>query len=571
MFDGTVPNLIINLERSPSQATLDLRCLLYRGGAATRAGTVAEAIAAGSLGEIIQHRIPIVRAFHTIFEDQRIQGASRATILGRVVNLRYFVAFVDNSNSKLDHAHLAELFKAWVSVLHQRQQRGELLKDTVYVHATRVAATLACALNVPISELIHGARLKKPRKMHGAKADSSNLGVVRAFGGDLCDIISCLSLTRIHGPLPLAITLRSTGQTYPQWAGLKSDAHIKAITDPDRAGTISARNTLASRQAASDDTSLERRYALLNLRTSAEFLVFIAITGVNREQATRLTMGDYRFQSFEDRYAVRKYKNRKRGEVEFYIYPEYRPMFECYLAFRKQAFPPNYSDRLFVTVAPRSPGRSNTVLSTYNIKQLLTNAGRPWVTAQMLRNTKGNMLERAAGSINAARSLQNSLEVFTRHYSRPSHQRAAHEMTAYWESINPSRVTARAAGPGDCQKIDEPRRLNFINDAGPQPDCIDPAGCLFCAFNRGIDSLDYAWSLVSYRTLKRLELVMYKKAFPVESVNPAFMALEVIADRLAAFANKSEANRAWVQESEARIADEMWHPHWEKWIEMVRI
>lgn len=39
---------------------------------------------------------------------------------------------------------------------------------------------------------------------------------------------------------------------------------------------------------------------VINLRICAEFLIFVAQTGMNKAQAMALTLGDYRYESFMD-------------------------------------------------------------------------------------------------------------------------------------------------------------------------------------------------------------------------------------------------------------------------------
>ena len=84
----------------------------------------------------------------------------------------------------------------------------------------------------------------------------------------------------------------------------------------------------------------------------AELLVFVAQTGMNVAQAHNLRCTQYSYKSMVDGYEVRNYKERRKGEVLFEIFAEYKVIFNAYLEWRKEVFGAT-TDRLFPFVRTR--------------------------------------------------------------------------------------------------------------------------------------------------------------------------------------------------------------------------
>src|SRR3546814_1685373 len=85
--------------------------------------------------------------------------------------------------------------------------------------------------------------------------------------------------------------------------------------------------------------------------------MFISQTGMNLAQAHNIKVGDFHYSSYLDGYQVRRrYKARRHGDVEFYIYEDYRAHFERYLEWRRAIFPDDSDGLMFPLV--RVGGRS---------------------------------------------------------------------------------------------------------------------------------------------------------------------------------------------------------------------
>ncbi|MCE7033495.1 hypothetical protein LY625_12880, partial [Lysobacter sp. GX 14042] len=110
-----------------------------------------------------------------------------------------------------------------------------------------------------------------------------------------------------------------------------------------------------------------------------------------------------------------------------------------------------------------------------------------------------------------------------------------------------------------------PQRTASVSEDAPDPDCRNPAGCVFCIHYRGIDSFDYAWSLVSFKVLKGLELSKYKIVADVHNNRPQ-MVVQRVADILAEFACRGETHAQWVLEAKTRCSEEDFHPRWSGFI-----
>lgn len=469
---------------------------------------------------------------------------------------------MDKQSGDVNLSNVREWFKAWVEYLYQRVRLRELKERVVYHQGKTVARLFSRAMDVPYVSMSKGTRLKKPRKSNqalGTEADKQNLAGTQSFGIDLLDIVESLSFDDCLGPLPVHVKLRSTGKSHELWCGLQPTSRVLAETDAENRPFGSPKVIRARRNRRSTEPKLEERLMVINLRICAEFLIFVAQTGMNKAQAMALTLGDYRYESFMDGYAVRKYKGRKKGDVEFEIYSEYRPYFERYLDFRLRAIPGGYSELLF-PVFSRKGAPPGAVFNIENVRRFLAKLGRPFIAPQMLRGTRINWLARAAGD-NAvvAEMAQHDVATLERIYLKPNHQVAAIEWTKYFQGVEDSLQAAPA--PGGCAS-QTPARAAGVSERAPEPDCRNPAGCFFCDLYRGIESLDYAWSMASFRMLKRLELAKYKRVDADLKTNAPLMVVERINDILTDFGSRSGVHADWVREAETRCLEEDYHPRW---------
>lgn len=158
-----------------------------------------------------------------------------------------------------------------------------------------------------------------------------------------------------------------------------------------------------------------------------------------------------------------------------------------------------------------------------------------------------------------AHTVETLLEV----YENPNLQTAKVEINAFHLATDP---TLSAAGPGLCEK-QKPIQLKDSPKESPLPDCVSPAGCLFCTHHRDKDDFDYVWSLVTYRHLKSLELSSYRPSEAQTHItHPSKSTIDRITAKLNAITELDIEHREWVKEAELRIWEEDFHVRWKAFI-----
>jgi hypothetical protein len=293
-------------------------------------------------------------------------------------------------------------------------------------------------------------------------------------------------------------------------------------------------------------------------------LIFIAQTGLNLSQAHKLKRGPMRFQRDGDDYRV--YKSRRGGEVAFKIYRAYRPLFERYMKWLDALNLTTADDRLFPFVYPTvipaidAPPRFKALRSRFS--RMNTDFHGPLA----LRNTRVNWVVRHTGDVALTADMhQHTPQTLLRHYEAPNHQLAVREITRFHEITDPA---LSSPGPGVCVGVGEaPKQLEQFDEFTPQPDCISPAGCLFCWYHRDQLSDDYVWSLVSYMRLKSIEMTCYVPPARDAPKHPAEAVIQRISAKLEAISAIGAEAKRWVAEARDRIREENYHPAWDGFIQ----
>lgn len=563
-----IPDLTFrNVKYGKAETEWDLRPLLYLGGAAARSNLVANQIEEGFFCSPIEERIPLVEKLHEYIDARLAGGGSRGTAGLTIIRLRQFFSWADGEGRAIDLTSAESIFIGWTDHLLYRVR---VLRDIKEIHAYQIAVAIAkildCALDLR-KGLLSKTRLRRPTRNSpalGTKADKQNLEQTFAFGHALSDIADSLSVNAIRGKLPVRITFRS-GHVHEEWLKLKPPERAKTLDMNTRRSTRN--KTIETRRAYEEDISARTRFPLINLRIEAEMLIFIAQTGMNLEQVHTLKMSKFRYSSHLDGYRVhRVYKARRQGEVAFEIFSEYRDVFERYLAWRAAMFLDHESELLFPLL---SAGRSLEVSPHLSaVMSMCKRLDLRFFGPQALRKTRINWLLRHSRDPSITADMHaHTQETLLKSYEQPSFQVALSEISLFHQRSDPAIASP---GPGLCVKESAgPVTLPTAPPEATTPDCISPAGCLFCAYQRDIDTEDHVWSLASYRYLKSLELIRYRPAAKSNMPHPAKAAMDRLTAKLSNFSKSSEVRSLWVHEALSRIEEENYHPRWDGFIQLM--
>ncbi|MBB5502341.1 hypothetical protein HDG37_006577, partial [Paraburkholderia sp. MM5384-R2] len=296
------------------------------------------------LGPIIMERLPLVLKLKELLEEQLVVGTSQRTVQTYLYCLRYFYRWADDIGRSPTLASARVDFLDWTEYLLQQRATG-VLGRTFYPYAANVGHVFELLLDTPV-RLLRQSRIRRRDAVRtssvlGRDADKQNISESFAFGHMLLDLSDALTVEAIEGTLPVRIPFR-TGRLLEEWCGFVPLDSMRFLS----AAPYLQRASLEKRKFNPDAPLLRTRRALANLRTEAELLIFIACTGMNLAQARALKAGRFAYASHHDGYQVRRiFKDRRKGEVEFDIYREYREHLDCYLVWRQKMFPGD--DRLF--------------------------------------------------------------------------------------------------------------------------------------------------------------------------------------------------------------------------------
>jgi len=568
MNDLEIPTLTFNgVPYGDKETPWTLLPLLYKGGAAIRANLVGAKITTGELGPALLERLPLLVGLHSVIQGNLAGGASKWSELSVLDSIKRFFRWMEERDMSPRLQDIENTYLIWTDyLLHRVRIVKDLSEHGAYAAASKLGRYLDQVLERPKPILLQSCLRSPPirKSAIGTKAGKQNLEHAFSFGAALLDICSSLDLNALWGQLPVQIHLRS-GQTLLEYSmpGRREWPH--PLRDDPLSRKAQERVKAAHHAKHEADRTLKTRYLIVNLRIEAELLVFIAQTGMNLAQAHQLRIDQYSYTSSTDGYQVRSYKQRRNGPVLFEIFSQYREMFERYLEWRNAVFP-NDRDGLLFPLIRRS--RHVSTPPTFNkIQAACVKLNLRFIAPQTLRKTRVNwLLRRSRDADLTAELAQHTKETLLQVYEEPSLQVAMTEVTRFWRTHDPAIA---APSPGICVGA-EPKPIATIPREATTPDCITPAGCLWCEHQRDIDSFDHVWSLCSFRYLKTLEHATVRpKVRPNGGapIYPAGLAIDRITDKLRFFKTSSEVRLHWVEEGLTRIEEGFFHPDWAHRIE----
>ncbi len=565
MGDLEIPDLTFPMVEYGRQAIpCDLRILLYRGGAATNMRNVFNKIAVGELGNPLLERLELVKKIHIAMTARLVGGGSKNSAFSTFFVAREFFAWADDFEQRVSLETVEDNYRHWCDFLWNRVRLKTIGNNTAYSYGAQMSSIIDAALERS-QPLILTTRLR--RKKHGARAvgvsaDKQNLADTFSFGQLCLDIIKSLSLEVVYGPLPAKIQLRD-GRILEQWAGLREPTRI-ATLQPGYKNQALSRLVLKKRADRSADRTLRTRYSLVNLRILAELMVFIGQTGMNLAQAHNLKCVQFSYKSLIDGYEVRDYKERRKGEVLFEIFAEYKTIFNAYLVWRNAIFGET-TDRLFPFVRLHGALASTPPHFNRLRDDVCGRMGIPFVSPKMLRSTRVNWLLRQSRDAElTAQQAQHTKQTLLRVYEKPSLQVAQVELIQFWKKNDPrlAENPMLCPAPGVCDGV--PKSIPGLPPEAPKADCTQPSGCLFCEHHRDIDSEDYVWSMASMRFLNSVILQRFRPPAKgkADAATHVEMTIGILTQKLQWFKESNATRRAWVEEATEKLAEGHFHVHW---------
>lgn len=546
----------------------DLKRLLYKGGASCRVDQADQAIQNGLLGHIQKDRVELVRAIREFIHTDLIAGGSSETARTKIEQLVYFFAWADRTNAALNFDKVINSYLLWTEHLLHRVQVLRELKQRTACHQGRLVGQLLDGALERLTPIIRSTRLKAPSNKkipQGTNAEKQNLSETFAFGHLLQDICDGTPLSVIWGSKIVKIPLRQGGT-------LEIKAYGLLAANDNRRVPGNVRRSQKASLAYSSNRSLDHRFRrdIINRRIQAELLMFIGQTGMNLTQAQNLKLSRFSYSSDIDGYKVREYKSRRKGEVLFEIFSEYRNHFERYLHWRRELFPTT-ENRVFPII--RNPAvREDRNIKFASIRAACKKTKVNWISASALRGTRVNWLLRRSGDPTiAAEMAQHHKRTLLNIYEKPSLQRAISEITQFHLRSDPALSNNSilfSVAPGECDG--RPELSLERPSSSAEPDCVQPSGCLWCSHHRDIDSFDYVWSLACFRHLKILELSKQpSSSIKDEVISPTEHVLQRLSAKLSWFRESNAERREWVEESLARVDEGYFHDQWGYLIESV--
>lgn len=538
--------------QSRSFANFFIRCL-YKNAFKVPYQVFMSSASSGSYSDPDTARLKLVRILRNNCVNKMESGVSLRGLSEEMIILSRMFRFADDYDLRLNVTSVTKVFAAWTDYMYEEVRKGEVGGGRAYHMIMTVMKTFLRDIADPfqLKKLAGLARFDRRQKQQRDLSVSE--GVVLDYCADLLAIIEELTIERMLQALPVRVYFGS----YGFWAELPcSLKHPYRMIRPQE---------IRNRAPISAEVLLKKRSPLVNLRIQAELSYFIAQTAMNLGQAIELTLGDYRFQSWKGGYEVRKYKGRRKGDVLFFLYPEYLSHFKQYLEFREHLKLYVDRDELF----PLNINRSSSTVNDKGLRTLqnaLIRARRVYVSPMKLRKSKSNWLLKRGGSPRVvADMMQHTVETLYRNYSKPDPSLAKIEWKNFFTLLDKSSPTVAL---GLCSKI--PGRVDGYEGSLLLPDCKNVAACLFCTSYSGVASYDYVWSLISYRYLKLIESVNLKN---ISSLPPVLEQYEILLTRideiLTAFSGQNSKCQGFIETANENVLQENYHPRWRLYIALV--
>jgi hypothetical protein len=501
---------------------------------------------------VVEHRVKWLVEAKEYLEGRldigELASASASTLIERLAAL---ISFCDEKTISIETgSDISNAFYKYSEYQFSREQQKKIkFKQGSGYKICYPVSKLLSAITELGSIDIKSTRLKQKKNSRRAisrEADKMNLEDAANFAKFAYDICNNFDPKSLHSnKLPILVKVR------------------KELT----AAEINLTPTIKSDTVVSGDyIETTARYAF-NHRVAFECLIFLAMTMQNAAPTFNLRMQDFDFKPMGKNYEVRAFKNRRGGEVLFKIPKPYRKSFEAYLTFMREyaygvehLFPMLTHEGAYRKRRNADWGTSKALANTYSIHTIAPNK---------FRKIGLNILLRLSSDEQAAADLGNhGLKMFRESYEFPSQQRAAVELTRFWDANDPLEHGEPKLSLFSTGCSGEPVPFDDATDKLAKPDCLTPSGCMGCKNYRDEDSLIYVWNLFSFRYLKVIESSSYLD----NSQKPSNIAIDWVNLKIKWF-NSSEisTHKEWIEEAQMRIDEGEYHPSWERKIQKYEV
>lgn len=548
----------------------DFRAFLFKGGASLSPLASRDDLARRRAGKLQSGRVDLVKALHEAFLERKLSGAAGHSLGSYIAAIRKFWKFCDSGDFRfvgLETVPIRRAVSEYATAQVHLFRSGKIQERTAGAAAWGAVGLLADALRVEARELV--GRTTMPRVNTGTQAlahEKLDLAAIDTFIDGLNRIVHSLSGERLYGGFPIQIEV-----------GEGDVVSYFGMGPRPTGGEYSYRNWNKKRvdQHKNFDRSYERRLPLLQIRVQAECLRFIENTAINLAQVLELTVGDLKYRSISGEYEVTGFKDRANRNVTFRISKTYRPAFDRYLEFRRTAMSDSQANTLFPFHG--KGGVQSKYIATRgfrSLRRLFTAAGKTFIAPSLLRFAKGQrvirLLATGGNLATVAGVLQNTVQVVLKSYLIGSQTMAVVEFTRFLKTISTHNARNNLRLGGDCRTPGRPVEIPGLAKTVPAPDCINPAGCLFCKHYRGVKSRDYLHKILSYRTFLRL-----RAGLPASSsalvTNVLAPTIERINDFVEAVAGESEHLKGEAAIARIWVEDGRFHRAWLGWIELLQL
>jgi hypothetical protein len=547
MIKMTIPDLQI---KDAETAAYDLKRFLIPGGAAldlVKNKDINSFYATCDWSSVDPQRLMFITHCHEAINSYD----SVETRRGHASTLKRFVAWCDENHKTLafDKEAFKTLYLAYDVYLYNKAKDKEIKKHTGYSYMVALSSLADRMFDTAIAKraglTVHSRCVKAyKRPARGAvslRAEKQSFTDTQALGYYCVDVCVAITTENLLAPLPIVYTSKETEQQYQFPWDLKP---LDKLSKRDQWGVTKYPHRHKSRHPADTINGDVKRTALAKLRIFAEFMIFLFQTGSNITPALQIKRERFKYTlQGETDWLVEPYKSRAGHTTSFTIFKDYKDWFKAYLAFCDEHFP----DDPYLFPAIPSGVRSSGSTATQTLRDNFKAYDIPWVPPKEIRPTRVNFLLRISGDPEQTAEVHgHAVKTMMQHYARPSQQRSASALTAFWKDGPVSRIKSGCDRQPQAV-IDKPADV-------VEPDCTHPSGCLWCEKHRDIESFDYVWNLTSFKHLKVIEAGQLKKADI-----PADKAIERCVEKLDAF---KEQHDDWVEEAQLRVDEGDYHSTW---------